>query len=94
MKQYFFSDSKAGVLYCDKYCCQKVRQKVGQKISVIITNTCELSLGFAVFKTKYELKCQNAKKVCFKLQRFSDGFFDVLFDDQYLTPYQTSAKIC
>ena len=38
---------------------QKVRQKVRQKISVIITNTCELFLGFAVFKTKYELRCQN-----------------------------------
>ena len=31
--------------------CQKVRQK----ISVIITNTCV----FVVFKTKGELKCQN-----------------------------------
>ena len=49
----------AGVLYCDKYCRQNVRQKVCQKISVIITNTSELSLGFAVFKTKQEFKCQN-----------------------------------
>jgi hypothetical protein len=32
-----------------------LRQKVRQKISVIITNTCV----FVVFKTKHELKCQN-----------------------------------
>ena len=32
-----------------------LRQKVCQKISVIITNTCV----FVVFKTKRELKCQN-----------------------------------
>ena len=32
-----------------------LRQKVRQKISVIITNTCV----FVVFKTKRELKCQN-----------------------------------
>ena len=33
---------------------QKVRQKVRQKISVIITNTCI----FVVIKTKHESKCQ------------------------------------
>ena len=34
---------------------QKVRQKIGQKFSVITTNTCV----FTVFKAKSELKCQN-----------------------------------
>jgi hypothetical protein len=34
---------------------QLLRQKVIQKISVIITNTCV----FVVFKTKRELKCKN-----------------------------------
>ena len=41
---------------------QLSRQKIRQKISVIITNTCvfaQFSLVFAVFKTKHELKCQN-----------------------------------
>ena len=54
--------------------CQLSRQKIRQKISVIITNTCvfaQFSLVFAVFKTKHELKCQNElffniiKRVCF-----------------------------
>ena len=34
---------------------QLSRQKIRQKFSVIITNTCV----FSVFKTKCELKCQN-----------------------------------
>ena len=61
-------------------CCQKVRQK----FSVIITNTCV----FAVFRTKSELKCQNVlfffsyyQKALFWLLRFSNAFFDVLFYD-------------
>ena len=63
---------------------EKVHQKVRQKFSVIITNTCV----FAVFRTKTKLKCQNElffyyyQKSLFLLLRFSYTFFDVLFDDR------------
>ena len=62
---------------------QKVRKKMRQKFSVIITNSC----GFLVFKTKRELKCQNEpffwyhQKCLFWLLRISDNFFDTLIDD-------------
>ena len=62
---------------------QKVSQNFCQKFSVIITNTCV----FTIFRTKSELKCQNEllflilSESLFLLLRFSDAFFDTLFDD-------------
>ena len=57
---------------------QLSRQKICQKFSVIITNTCV----FSVFKTKYELKCQNElflfcfviRCVCFDYWEFLTNF--------------------
>ena len=48
-----FTNTLAGVF--SKTDRHLLRQKVGQEISVIITNTCV----FVVFKTKCESECQN-----------------------------------
>ena len=60
--------------------CQILHQKVNQRISGMKTN----NGVFVVFKTKYESKCQFSGNTS-PLQRFFDKFFDVIFDNPFLT---------
>ena len=86
---------KGGVLYGVKYCCQKVRQNIHQKISVIKTKSFDnikKNSSFWHFNSLFVLKTVKTQVLLMIAENFWRTF-DILFDNHYLTPYKTPINV-